>query len=219
MRDTEKTLLETDLPLTFTGGANLRLRTSLNPAPIAGIAAFIARNLDLRLSAEDRFIKFYVKIVTQTLSGPAGGAPAGTGSPEYFTEKIAEDVTETAPVEIKTAAHLLLQTIVTILIIEGPFLSVRQDAVSFAQLLEFNFSLGIAGILIRMILKSHLPVSFFYLDFGSIDMYLQHFIVIPFLRHVRKLLLNEKNQIRVKLQLIPVSGTWNFNFKATKLPP
>ena len=143
-------------------GTGLRLRTRLSPGAEAGVTGLCARNGDICLFAEYRFLELNGHCVLQV----AAALRCVRITPSAAAEEHIEDIAETAeiPAAAEAAAHSLVRVDMPVLVITRPLLPVAEDIVGFLDL--FELLLGVARLIyVRMILARQLAVGLLHFIF------------------------------------------------------
>ncbi len=128
---------------------------------------------------------------------PAGGTAGGIGggalaaAAENISENIPEIAksAEAAPEAAEARVEIGIHTLMTVLVIAGTLIPVRQHLVGFSCLLELGLGLLVPGVTVRMELHCLLAVGFFDLVGAGILVYPQHLVVISFVLSHNVLLL------------------------------
>src|SRR5436190_2456443 len=164
-----------------------RARTLLRAAPMALIARVELANFDLFLCTEGSFFQRDLHIVTQIRAAlPLVSATATAATEktlENSTAATAESLAENIEGIVKSAAKplaALSESGMPIPVVGRAFVSVDQDIVGLAQLLEFLLGMGVLRIFVGMKLDSQLAI-------GALDFVVmrapvnsEHFVIIAF---------------------------------------
>src|SRR6266550_2173290 len=154
-RDGKKSLLIGQLAAAGARLAGLNARALFRARAVAGLAVFLARQLDLGGHARGRFFERERHVVSQI--GPALRAAASTPStaskqilePEEISENVVK-ILEGGGVKSLTAA-LAGKPCMTVRVVKLPLLGIAQHAVSFGAFAELYFRLSfVFRIAVRM---------------------------------------------------------------------
>src|SRR5262249_17145652 len=138
--------------VTATHRASLRLGAGLGAGAGTGSASHRRRNADLRILADERFLKRNLHIVAQIRAAlAAASAPASRRHSENAFEQVGECRAEIGA-ETRAAAHAMLERGMTKPVIGGALVRVFEDLVGFVDFLETVLGRLVAGIAIRMVL-------------------------------------------------------------------
>src|SRR6266404_1646065 len=141
---------------------------------------------DLLLAAVGGFFEGNFHVVTEIVTAlRLGRILASTAAEQILkdsaaTEDFAEDLERIMGTAAAESACPAIEGAVAVLIVEGAFLGIAQDFVSFTEFLELFFGCFIAGIFVRVIFYGELAVGF--LDFlvGSCSLNREDFVIIAF---------------------------------------
>jgi hypothetical protein len=183
--DREEALLQTNLTGAAAGRTGLRLRARLCPGAMTRFADFHGWNADLRFRAVgslfQRDFQVVAKIGTTVDVGATATATATTPA-ENFVKDTAEGVGKTRSATEAGATHagLLIDTGMTILVVGGAFLTVRQDLVSFLDFLELFFGPRGVGVAVRVMLHGQLAVGLLDFFFTGVAVDAENFVKVAF---------------------------------------
>src|SRR5574337_25041 len=162
----EKALAHLHRTCAVTGAAGLGAGAGLGTAAMAGVAAFPARDADLRLLAFGRFLQRNVHGIGQVVAAIDLAATACASAPaaEHVTEDVAEGLGKAAEALGAThaAAHVGVHAGVAVLVVGGAFLRVGQELVGLLDLLELLLG-GLGGVTlvaVRVVLHGELAIGF-----------------------------------------------------------
>ena len=153
--DDHETLLVSNLTLTPAGDARLLLGSRLGSTPAALPATFRARNTNSRLGTPDCLFESDLEIVTEIGTSSRAVPPAASAedipeAEEVLEDAAAENIRE-LPENVLIEHRAAFETRVSILIVDGAFLRVSQNAVCFGGLLERLLGPGVVRIFVGMI--------------------------------------------------------------------
>ena len=179
----EKTLLESNLPVTAARGARGRPGTSLASAAVALRAGLMTRVLNLFLRTESGFFESQFEIVTKVRSTLTPFASTTATAKEIAeSEDVAENVAEIGKdvgVESTETAGAA-NSGMTEAVIAGALLGVAEDSIGFSSFLELLFGFRVTGIAVRVILHREFAVSGFDLAVGRSSADAENLVVVPF---------------------------------------
>src|SRR6266545_2967548 len=144
--DGEETLGETHLPLAAAGPAGLRRRPLLLARAATGLAALVARNLELGLQAPGRLFERDLESILEILTTPRAPASAAAPAAEEALEEIFEDGAE-ARVSRPAGTRDRAESVVL-----GALVGIREHGVGLADLLEALFGAGVSRVLVGVVL-------------------------------------------------------------------
>src|SRR5205085_4850373 len=139
-RDREKTLLKPELAGAFALGAHFGHAPRRRAGARTDVAGFLARNLDRRVAAGERFLERDLEVVSQV--GPALRSAAAPPAAEHIAKseqiaQIAEDIFEAGErVGIEPACARAADTGVSESIVCGALVLVAKDGVRLRRFLE-----------------------------------------------------------------------------------
>src|SRR6185503_17418408 len=152
----EESLLERDLAPAAARRARAGRGAGRGPAALAGRARLGARDLDVGLGAEDRFLEAEVEVVAQVGAASRASTPAAERVAE--AEEVAQDVPEVRE-DRGIEAGRSAEPGVAVGIVALPLLGVAEDAVRLRGLLEPVLGFLVAGVPVGMVLERQLPVG------------------------------------------------------------
>ena len=140
-------------------GHCLARRAGRGARPLAGVAAFFARNLDRRLGAREGLVEGDLEIEAQIGPARRAAAPAASAAePEEVAEdvgEVREDVrVEAGPARSTGARHAGVAEAV----VPRALVGVAQDGVGLGGLLELLFGGRVALIAIGVVLQRQLAI-------------------------------------------------------------
>jgi hypothetical protein len=134
--------------------------------------------------AEDGLLEIQFQVVTQIGAAKYLLTPTASASAKNIAEDIAKDVAERiSAAESTTTTAARRQALVTVLIVNGALLFVRQYLVGLLGLFEFLFGLVIVRIAVRVKFHGQTPIRLLQFGFGGCAGNFQHHVVIA-LGHV-----------------------------------
>ena len=180
---TEKSLPHLHHATAMTGIAGLGRSAGLGTTAMTGFAIVPAWNADLCFLASSSLFQRDVHGIAQVV---AALHLAAATSAARLTEDVAEDVAEAfepaKSARKPAAAHVWINTGVTVLVIGGALLAVGQYFVGLLDLFEFGLSLlgCIPLVTVRVILHRQLAVGFLDFIIAGIARHPQHFVIVAF---------------------------------------
>ena len=169
-------------------GAGFRAGARSRAGALAVRALFHALQGDLFLAAEGRLLEGDGQPRAQAL--PPLGTGAGPRPAEATAEKAAEDVPQVPEVEasVKPAAEAaaLLGRVVGVhpgeaeLVVPGTLVAVAEDLICLVDLLEPGLGGLVAGVQVRMVLFSQLPVCLLDIRVRGGLGYAEDFVIVTF---------------------------------------
>ncbi len=155
------------------------------PDPLAGLAGFLARDLDRRLGAFRRFLERDLEVVAEVGAALRSAAPATAAEeiaePEHAAENVREvaELAEDRRIEAG-AARGGFHAGMTEAVVEAALLGIGQNRIGFGRLLEPIFRGLVAGVPIGMRLHRDLPVGALELALVGRSGDAEHFVVVAF---------------------------------------
>ena len=118
------------------------------------------------------------QVVTQIRSGHGARTARSRGKAEEISENVAEVGENVLGAAEASHAAVALHARVPKAVIAGAFVRIAQYVVSLGGLLESLLSLGVAGVVVRMVFHGHFPVGTldFVLSGGTADT--QNFVIV-----------------------------------------
>jgi len=166
--DTEKSLLEAELPSTFTAWTGFDGCRRSRSGSFAIKAAFPSWNFELGFFSVDGFFEGNLQIVLQVASTfCSASTAAATGLSEKILEDIVENVAESSSaseVESVKSPGSLLASGMAEGVVAASLLLIAECLVGFVDLFEFffgGFLLTLAGVQVRMVLSGKAAVCLF----------------------------------------------------------
>jgi len=184
-RDTEKTLLISDLPTSSARAARNGGLAGSEARPFTFVAGFMASNAHFRAGAKDCLIELQCEIFAEVCATLRAAAAAISGAKQITeTKEISKDVAqvlEHARIESGCpSGSRPTDSVIAAAIVKDALVGIGKDGVGLSGLFEFFFCGGIVCITIRMKLQGQLAISAlnFLIVSGAGDA--QHFVKIAF---------------------------------------
>ena len=182
----EKALLHAHLTHATAGITGDRVSAFFGTGTITGIAMHHSGNPDLNTGAFNRLFQIQFQGIAQIRAAVVAAATASTTTakdiPEHISEYIAEAGAGAGTSVEATAAHVGINTGMTVLVIGGLFLFVGKHFVSFGGFLEFRLRLFVVRVTVGMIFHGQLTIGFFNILRTGALAYPEYFVKISF-RH------------------------------------
>ena len=175
---------------TLTGGTGLGLGAGLGARAAAGIAIFVAEEVDRLFAAESRLLKgdgdAVLQVVALNGAGPARAAAhaAEEGIKNAFKAAHAAKAAKIKPA--CSAAHL--RAIEAELIITFALFGVAEDLIGLVELLEALLGVFVVGVQVGMAFLGFFAVRALDFGLGGILAYAQHLIIIALCQKLTYLL-------------------------------
>src|SRR5438128_2553011 len=127
----------------------------------------MAAHRNLGFGAKDRFFEFKIDIFPE-IGASLGAAALARASPKNLTQakEVAENIAQVVGIEALCSANPA-QACVTVSVVGGALVPIRQHGVGLAALFEFIFRVGIVGIAVGMELERQFAIGALDLLIGS----------------------------------------------------
>ena len=194
--DAEEALTHRDRTRTIAAAAHLGAGPWLGTAALAGFAALVGWNADLRVLASGSFFQRDLHLVGQITAAEhllaTTAAALATAATEDVPEDVAEglgEATHIVATRAETASHVRVDARMAVLVVGGALLRVGEHLVGLLGLLELLFRLlrVVPLVAVRVVLHRQLAIGLLDVFIGGVLRHAQNFVVIAlchrFIRH------------------------------------
>lgn len=182
--DAEETLLIPNLSAALAGAAGGWTFSGGRTGTLTILAGLMAADRDFLFHAKESFLKFESQVFAQ-ISPALHSAAAASAAAEHIaeSEEFAEDVAEVLEhtgIESGALRSCAAESGMAKAVIDGPFLRVGENGVSFADLFEPLLRIRIIGIAVGMVLERKLAVRALEFDVSDRAGNAQNLVVVSF---------------------------------------
>ena len=183
----EKALAHLHLPTALAGATGFGRGAGLGTAAVAGVAFVEAGNANLGIFARRRFFQRDVHGIAEVVAAKhLATALLAPGLAKNIAKDVAKGIGKagaTSTAKAATAAHIGVDTGVTVLVVGGALFSVRQHLVGFFGLFEFHLGAGVPLVAVRVEFHRQLAIGFFDLFVAGVFGNTQNFVIVAFGGH------------------------------------
>ena len=173
------------LARTLTGGTGLGLGAGLGARAAAGIAVFVAEEVNRLLAAESRLFKgdgdAVLQVVALNGAGPARAAA-------HAAKESIENAAKAAEIKPACSAAAHLRAVEAELVVAFALFGVAEDLIGLVELLEALLGVFVVGVQVGMAFLGFFAVRAFDFSLGGILAYAQHLIIIALCQKLTYLL-------------------------------